>query len=159
MLSAFSLVFAPLRSKLFLLATLLAGGGAGSIIYQNMNGTGSAATSSASTWAFRIGISFVVAFLFAFLVKRAVKFALFVGATLVAGAYFLNKLGIGVTEQHMQSLEEGTKGAAGWLQLQADTMWAKVSQYLPSGVTAGFGLFRGARHAAPASEPEPQKPD
>ena len=130
-------------SKLFALAALLTAGG---VCYHALAKGGTPETASWSLWAMRIGVSFLVAFLFAYLIKRAIKTALLVGAVLIGGAILLHKLGIGVSDEHLASLKDATARSAEYIQHQADTAWATIKTYLPSGGAAGAGLWKGARH-------------
>lgn len=138
----------PLRSKLFLLALLATGAAAYFVVSAGMKDPAAAPPDWAPT-TLRVGASFLAAFVFAYLVRRAIVLALLVGGVLVAGAVVLHKLGLGVSQQQVDTINQTVHDAAEQVQKTADSTWTHIKPYLPSGGAAGFGLFRGARHAPP----------
>jgi hypothetical protein len=96
-------------------------------------------------WMLRIGVSFLAAFVFAFLVKRVIMLALLVGGIALAGAFIIHKLGLGLESSHVEAVKDSVAHAAHEVQAYADSTWAHIKQYLPSGGAAGAGLWRGAR--------------
>lgn len=145
---AWRLLTAPLRSKLFLLCTLFTGTGAALVAVPGLaNGLGPAGETLAawSPWLLRIGVSFLAAFIFAFLVKRVIKLALLVGGAAVVGAIVIHKLGLGLESEHVAAVKTTVADAAQHAQAYADGVWANIKQYLPSSGAAGAGMWRGAR--------------
>jgi uncharacterized membrane protein (Fun14 family) len=99
----------------------------------------------AAPWSLKAGISFIAAFVFSFLLRLAIKMALLIGGTLIAGAMLLHWLGLGVSGEHIDSLKEGMQQTAAAIKQQGEAMWETAKQYLPSGAAAGAGLWKGAR--------------
>ncbi len=149
--SLLGLLFSPLRSKMFMLACLGVLFGGGTMVANAMK-EGSAAGSmpslamDAAPWALRVGISFIVAFVFAFLVRKAIKWGLILGGLLVGGAILVHKLGLGLSADDVASLKQHVDEVARTAQHAADTLWANIKTYLPSAGSAGIGLWRGAKH-------------
>jgi uncharacterized membrane protein (Fun14 family) len=137
------LLTSPLRSKLFLVALLATLAGGGYVLYGQIQ-----SDTPVPAWApnaMRIGASFVAAFAFTFLVRKAVMTALLVGGTLVAGAILLNKLGVGITQSQLDALKHQIEEGAQAIQQAGDSTWNQLKHYLPSGGAAGFGAYKGAR--------------
>ncbi len=98
----------------------------------------------------RVGVSFIAAFVFAFLVRRAVKWALIIGGVLTAAAYFLNKLGLGISHDQLVELQNHVQSGADAVQHSADSLWeSTIKPQLPNTSAAGVGLWRGLRHQQP----------
>jgi uncharacterized membrane protein (Fun14 family) len=141
----------PFKSKLFALATLAVLFGAGTMIYnaaQAHNGGGGSMDNlaiDAAPWSLKAGVSFIAAFVFAFLLRLAIKMALLIGGTLIAGAMLLHWLGLGVSTEHVDALKEGLQHTTTAIKQQGDHMWEIAKTYLPSGTAAGAGLWKGAR--------------
>ncbi len=147
--SLLGLLFLPLRSKMFLLASLGVLFGGGTMVANAMNeGTVSGLALDASPWALRVGISFIAAFVFAYLVRKAIKWGLILGGLLIGGAILVHKLGLGLSADDVASLKHHVDEVARTAQHAADTLWANIKTYLPSAGSAGFGLWRGAKHDA-----------
>lgn len=140
------LFFSPFRSKLFLLALLATGAGAYFVASASMKQPAVAPPEWAPV-ALRVGVSFLAAFVFAYLVRRAIVMALIVGGILIGGAVLLHTLGLGVSQQQLDSLGQTVHDTAEKMQQTADSAWAHIKPYLPSGGAAGFGFYRGVRHA------------
>jgi len=138
------LFFSPFKSKPFLLA--LIGTLTGVFFVVKGQVVEGARSPPWAIWSMRIGISFIAAFAFAFLVRRAVKWALIIGSLLIAAAYMLNKLGIGISQQQIADLQDSINAGAENIQHAADSAWASVKPHLPSSGAAGAGLWRGMRH-------------
>lgn len=138
--------FSPLKSKLFLLALIATGAAAYFVVSAGMKEPAAAPPDWAPT-TLRVGSSFLAAFVFAYLVRRAIVMALLIGGVLIAGAVVLHKLGLGVSQEHIDTINQTVHDATEQVQKTADTAWTHIKPYLPSGGAAGFGLFRGARHA------------
>lgn len=139
--------FSPFKSKIFFVVLLLTLGSTGWLIARSFADIQSnAALDSASPWMLRAGISFLAAFIFAWLVRKVIKIALLVGAVLVGGAILIHKLGLGLTATDVEQLKANVADAAHTMQATADTWWTTIKTYLPSGTAAGAGLWRGARH-------------
>ncbi len=147
------LFFSPLKSKLFLLALLATGAAAYFVVSAGMKDPAAAPPEWAPT-TLRVGSSFLAAFVFAYLVRRAIVMALLIGGALVAGAVVLHKLGLGVSQEHIDTINQTVSDATEEVQKTADSAWTHIKPYLPSGGAAGFGLFRGARHAPAKSTSE-----
>lgn len=143
--SLMGLVTSPLRSKLFLLALTATIAGGGMLAKAAINHE--PAPPGWASFAFRVGASFVAAFIFAYLVRRTIVLSLLIGGGLVAIAITLNKLGIGITDSDLKELNEQVHKTAETIQTSADSAWAYIKTYLPSGGAAGFGFLRGVRHA------------
>lgn len=139
----FGLVTSPLRSKLFLLAGIATLAGAGMIGWAGMNDEAPGAWAS---WCVKVGASFIAAFVFAYLLKRAMIAALLIGGVLSAVAVALNKLGLGVSSEHMDTIDREIHAGTEAVQSAADSVWQTVKAHLPSSGAAGVGLFTGARH-------------
>lgn len=147
------LLFSPLRSKLFVLALLGTLAGAGVLVYGAVKGdeASSGVLSSGSLrdgapWALRVGVSFMAAFVFAFLLRKVVKWALLVGGTLIAAAVLVHTLGLGLSAEHVEQVRDAVESSAEVAQDAASSLWARITPYLPSGGAAGLGMWRGARH-------------
>lgn len=139
----------PLKSKLFFLTLILTLGSAGWLTYRALTDT-AAGTSldSFAPWTLRAGVSFIAAFIFAWLVRKVIKIALLVGAVLIGGAVLIHKLGLGLTASDIDTLKSNVADAAATIQTTADTWWTTLKTYLPSGTAAGAGIWRGAKHNA-----------
>jgi uncharacterized membrane protein (Fun14 family) len=145
------LISSPFKSKIFLLVLLTTLGSAGWIAYRAVNDTASESfVDNAAPWLLRAGISFIAAFIFAYLVKRVIKLALIVGGVLIAGAIVIHKLGLGLSASDVDNVKDHVRDAAAAVQQQADTWWSTIKTYLPSGGAAGAGLWRGARQKSDA---------
>lgn len=147
--SLFGLFFSPFKSKLFLLALIATLAGGYFIVKQSQDST--AEVPGWAPWAMRIGISFVAAFVFAYLVRRAIKWAIIIGGALIAGAFFLNKLGFGITQDQIEQLKEQVNDSEAVIKQTADSAWTAIKPHLPSSGAAGAGLWRGVRHQQPKS--------
>lgn len=144
----FRLITAPLRSKLFVLGALVTGLGAALIavpaLAKQFGGSGDQLVSWAP-WMLRIGVSFLAAFIFAFFVRRVIKLALLVGGAAIIGAIAVHKLGIGLESSHVDAIKSTVQNVTAEAQAYADSTWATIKHYLPSGGAASAGLWRGAR--------------
>jgi uncharacterized membrane protein (Fun14 family) len=139
--------FSPFKSKLFFVVLLLTLGSTGWLVARSLTDMhGNAALDSATPWMLRAGISFIAAFIVAWLVRKVIKIALLVGAVLVGGAVLIHKLGLGLSASDIDHLKSNVADAANTMQATADTWWTTIKTYLPSGTAAGAGLWRGARH-------------
>lgn len=142
------LLTAPLRSKLFMLGLLVTGLGAALVaapaLGKHFGGSGDALVSWAP-WMLRVGVSFLAAFVFAFLVRRVITLALLVGGVALAGVFIIHKLGLGLDSSHVEAVKDTIASTTQEVQAYADSTWANMKQYLPSGGAAGAGLWRGAR--------------
>lgn len=139
----FGLVTSPLRSKLFLLAVVATLAGAGMIGWTGMHDQ---APGAWAPWCVRVGASFIAAFVFAYLVRRALIAAVLIGGGLIAIAVALNKLGLGVSREHMDTIDREIHAGTEAVQSAADSVWQTIKTHLPSSGAAGVGLFSGARH-------------
>ncbi|HLP85835.1 MAG TPA: hypothetical protein VK157_15905 [Phycisphaerales bacterium] len=143
------MLFSPLKSKIFFLVLAATAASAGWLVFRATNGAGeSTALDSAAPWMLRAGVSFIAAFVFAFLVRKVIKVALLVGAILIGGAVLIHKLGLGLSTSDIDHLKDNVAETAQAVQRTADSLWATIKPYLPSGGAAGVGLWRGARHNA-----------
>lgn len=143
------LFLSPFKSKIFFLVLTLTVASAGWLAYCSFTDTaGSDTLNALAPWTLRAGISFIAAFIFAWLVRKVVKLALLVGAVLVGGAILIHKLGLGLTAHDIDHLKTNVADAAATIQSTADTWWTTLKTYLPSGTAAGAGIWRGARHNA-----------
>lgn len=95
--------------------------------------------------AFRIGASFLAGFVVLYLARRALKTALVVGGLVVAAAWGLHKLGVGVTEVDAQAVEEHVKQGVAWTGKQADVARSWLAGWMPSATSAAVGGFVGFR--------------
>ena len=143
----------PLKSKLFLLGLVATGAATYFVVGAAMKEPAAAPPDWAPS-TLRVGSSFLAAFVFAYLVRRAIVMALLIGGVLVAGAVVLHKLGLGVSQEQLDTINQTVSDATEQVQKTADTAWTHIKPYLPSGGAAGFGLFRGARHAPAKSTSE-----
>lgn len=92
---------------------------------------------------FRLGFSFVVAYLAAYAVRVVLKTAM-----LGAGMAILLLVGLqaaGIIDVHWAVLESKGGTAAAWLKEQTESMHAFLTGYLPSAGAAGVGLVAGLR--------------
>ncbi|GDX99534.1 hypothetical protein LBMAG48_19380 [Phycisphaerae bacterium] len=145
----FGMLLSPLKSKIFffvLTATLASGGW---LIYRAVHGSGAENTiDSLAPWTLRAGVSFIAAFVFAYLVRKVVKIALLIGALLVGGAILIHKLGLGLTTSDIDHLKDNIAHTAESMQHTADSWWTTAKAYLPSSTAAGAGVWRGTKHNA-----------
>ncbi|GEM_PF-1546858 len=140
------LIFLPFKSKLFALATIAVLFGAGALAYNAINqGAVDGLALDAAPWSLRAGVSFMAAFVFAFLMRLAIKMALIVGGLLIGGAMLLHWLGLGVSAEGIEQLKEGVQHATATIKAQGNAYWETAQQYLPSGGAAGLGLWKGSR--------------
>lgn len=147
--SLLRLLLIPFRSKLFLLACIGVAFGAGSILTDSAKaGAMPDFALEAAPWALRVSISFIAAFIFAFLVRKAIKYGLILGGLLIGAAFLIHKFGLGFSADDVASLKHHVDEVARSAQHAADTLWANIKTYLPSAGSAGVGLWRGARHDA-----------
>lgn len=92
---------------------------------------------------FRLGFSFVIAYLAAFAVRVVLKTAM-----LGAGMAILLLVGLqaaGIIDIHWAVLESKGGTAAAWLKEQTESMHAFLTGYLPSAGAASVGLIAGIR--------------
>lgn len=141
------LITSPFRSRLFKLALLAMIASAGWLAYRAaFGGTGVQTTpDSVAPWLLRLSISFAAAFVFASLLRRALKLAVLVGVALVGCVYAAHKLGLGVTAADVENVKHQAADAATAAQHAADGWWAAAKPYLPSSGAAGVGLWRGSK--------------
>lgn len=139
----------PFKSKIFFIVLLLTLGSTGWLVARSFTDLHSnAALDSTTPWMLRVGVSFLAAFIFAWLVRKVIKIALLVGAVLIGGAILIHKLGLGLSTSDIDHLKDNVAETAQAVQRTADSLWATIKTYLPSGTAAGAGLWRGARHNA-----------
>jgi len=134
----------PLRSKLFMIAVLATVAAGGALAWTSLKGDPS--PGPWAPWCLRLGISFIAAFVFAYLLRRAIIAAVFIGGALIGIAVLLNKLGLGLSREQLDSIDEQVRSGTEAVRTGAESMWQTVKPHLPSGAAAGFGLFRGALH-------------
>jgi uncharacterized membrane protein (Fun14 family) len=92
---------------------------------------------------FRLGFSFVIAYLAAYAVRVVLKTAM-----LGAGMAILLLVGLqaaGIIEIHWAVLETKGGTAAAWLKEQTESLHAFLTGYLPSAAAATTGLIAGIR--------------
>lgn len=92
---------------------------------------------------FRLGFSFVIAYLAAYAVRVVLKTAM-----LGAGMAILLLVGLqaaGIIDVHWAVLESKGGTAAAWLKEQTESVHAFLTGYLPSAATATAGLAAGIR--------------
>jgi len=113
------------------------------------NGAQAAQATAETQWGvwgeptFRLGFSFVIAYLAAYAVRFVLKSAM-VGA----GMAILLLLGLqaaGIIEIHWAVLESKGGTATAWLKEQTESMHAFLTGYLPSAGAATAGLIAGIR--------------
>lgn len=95
---------------------------------------------------FRLGLSFVTAFLAGWVVRPWIK-----TAGLVVGAAFAILYGLhttGLVDVHWNELQERYGGASGWIAAQTESLTALLTGALPSAGAASAGLAAGLRRRA-----------
>lgn len=99
-----------------------------------------------SVWGaptFRLGFSFVIAYLAAYAVRFVLKTAM-----IGAGMAVLLLVGLqaaGIIDVHWAVLESKGGTAAAWMKEQTESLHAFLTGYLPSAGAAGLGMFAGLR--------------
>ena len=95
--------------------------------------------------AFRWGASFLSGFTVMYLARRALKAAVLVGGLVVAAAWGLHRLGVGVTEVDAHAVEEQVKQGVAWAGEQTQAARGWLSSWVPSATSAAVGGFVGFR--------------
>lgn len=104
---------------------------------------GSEVWSSVSGLLMKCGLSFMLAFVIAYLLRKAIKTGIIL--LLAVAALLLTLNGLGIIDLPFESWSEDLKALAGSLEGKSREFLALIKGWLPSSVTSGAGLFAGFR--------------
>ncbi len=101
--------------------------------------------SGVSGFLMKCGLSFLIAFLVAYLMRKAIKVGIIVLLTVTGGLFALNALG--VLDLPFETWSDDLKALADSLEGKGGQFLEFIKGSLPSGVTSGAGLFAGFRRS------------